>query len=129
MKLKFTITILSIIILFFSFGCKSDDSSSGTTPEIVATPKILVDGSVVAKNTTKRRPPFVRVIMVYQKLTFSCTTVGAEIYYTLDGSTPTTSSNKWDGNEIDLTSTFTVKAIAAKDGMTTSAVATYVHSK
>lgn len=49
----------------------------------------------------------------------------ATIYYTTNGSTPTTSSTEYDGApfNIDLSSNVTVKAIAVVDGQTSSAVA------
>lgn len=51
-------------------------------------------------------------------VTISCSTIGASIYYTTDGSEPTESSTKYSG-EISLTSsgTYTIKAIAVKDGL------------
>ncbi len=52
-----------------------------------------------------------------------CATGDATIYYTLDGSEPTSSSNVY-GDPIHLNETTTVKAIAMKDGMDNSAVAT-----
>lgn len=55
--------------------------------------------------------------------TISCATNGATIYYTLDGTTPTTSSTQYT-SAISLTDTCTIKAIAVKSGMTNSEVAT-----
>lgn len=57
-------------------------------------------------------------------LTISTSTEGATIYYTLDGSTPTTSSNIYT-NPITLTQNCTVKAIAVAEGHENSDVATY----
>ena len=51
-------------------------------------------------------------------------TEGASIYYTLDGSTPTTSSTAYT-NGITLTETTTIKAIATKQGLTDSNVASF----
>ena len=57
-------------------------------------------------------------------LSMSTTTPNASIYYTLDGSTPTTSSTKYTG-PITLTQNCTVKAIATAEGMENSSVTTY----
>ena len=60
-----------------------------------------------------------------QSVEITCTTVGAEIYYTLNGTDPTSASTKYTG-AISIASTTTVKAIAVK-GENSSAVvsATY----
>ncbi len=58
-----------------------------------------------------------------QTVTISDTTSGATIFYTTDGSTPTTSSNEYTG-PIDVTSTETSNAIAVASESTSSAVAT-----
>ena len=52
---------------------------------------------------------------------------GAEIHYTLDGSTPTSASTTYSGS-ITLTDTTTVKAVAVKDGVT-SEVASMTFTK
>src|SRR5206468_1024620 len=59
-------------------------------------------------------------------VTMSTTTSGASIYYTTDGSTPTTASSVYTG-PVTLTKTTTLKAMAAAPGMANSAVtsATY----
>ena len=56
-------------------------------------------------------------------VTLTCSTAGASIYYTLDGSTPTVNSTLYTG-PITLTKTTTVKALAAKSGYARSDVFT-----
>lgn len=67
-------------------------------------------------------------ITVSEDVTISCTTPGAAIYYTTDGSTPTTRSELYV-DEVALSATTTLKAIAVKDGMFNSHVATAVFTK
>lgn len=57
----------------------------------------------------------------------SCSTAGAAIYYTVDGSNPTSASTQYT-EALTLTSTTTVKAVAVKDGIS-SAVTTKVFTK
>jgi hypothetical protein len=57
-----------------------------------------------------------------QSVEISTTTDGATIYYTTDGSNPTTSSNVYS-SAISVEETTTIKAIAVKDGMNNSSVA------
>ncbi len=57
-----------------------------------------------------------------QTVTITDSTVGATIYYTTDGTTPTTGSNVY-GGPIKVTTTLTLQAIAAATGYTASSVA------
>ena len=60
-----------------------------------------------------------------QTVSISCGTTGAAIYYTTDGSTPSSSSTPYTG-AITISETTTIKAIAIKDGINSSvATATY----
>ncbi|MCR5036770.1 MAG: chitobiase/beta-hexosaminidase C-terminal domain-containing protein [Bacteroidales bacterium] len=58
-----------------------------------------------------------------QTVTLECATEGATIYYTTDGTEPTTSSSVY-AEPFTVSMTTTVKAFAAKEGMNNSAVAT-----
>ncbi len=61
------------------------------------------------------------------KVTLSDSTTGAAIYYTTDGSTPTTSSNLY-GAPFTLNSTATIKAIAVLSGYNNSQVASGLYT-
>ena len=82
-------------------------SVSYTIKGIVATPEFRIESGAVNSGT---------------KVTISCATEGANIYYTKDGSNPTAESTEYTA-AISITKAGTVKAIAVKDGMNDSAVA------
>lgn len=62
-----------------------------------------------------------------QNVTISCGTSGATIHYTLDGSTPTSSSATYS-SAISVSATTTIKAIAVKEGYDDSEVATATYT-
>ena len=62
-----------------------------------------------------------------QNVTISCATEGATIYYTTNGSTPTTSSTQYT-SEIEVAETKTINAIAVKAGMNASEIATAAYT-
>jgi len=90
---------------------------SGTTPE----------PEVVNKPTAS---PEEGTYTTAQSVTLTSTTPDAKIYYTTDGTAPTTSKTEYKGTKISISSTTTLKAIAVKDGMTNSDIftATYIIS-
>lgn len=59
-------------------------------------------------------------------VTLSTITEGAKIYYTVDGSLPTTASTEYT-EPIIVNDAMTIKAIGVKDGLTNSTVATFVY--
>ena len=61
-------------------------------------------------------------------VTLTTATSGADIYYTVDGSTPTSSSTKYS-TAISLSTTTTIKAIAIKDGYYDSTVFSGTYTK
>lgn len=77
---------------------------------------------IVAKPTMSPEP---NTFYEPQSVTIACATNGATIYYTTDGSEPTTASNKYTG-AISISETTTLKAIAVKGELQSEiAAATY----
>ena len=119
---KITGLALSTALVFGMISCSSEaennaaligilNSSKGNsgTPvkETVATPAFSVASGAVVSGT---------------EVTITCGTEGAKIYYTKDGTAPTASSTEYKA-AISVTAAVTLKAIAVKDGMNNSAVA------
>ena len=113
---------LSAALVFGMISCSSEadnnaaligilNSSKGNsgTPvkETVATPAFSVASGEIDSGT---------------EVTITCGTEGAKIYYTTDGTEPTASSTEYTA-AIRVTEAVTLKAIAVKDGMNNSAVA------
>ena len=119
---KVTGLALSAALVFGMISCSSEadnnaaligilNSSKGNsgTPvkETVATPAFSVASGAVNSGT---------------KVTITCGTEGAKIYYTTDGTKPTAESTEYT-SAISVTAAVTLKAIAVKSGMNDSAVA------
>ncbi|MBQ7211619.1 MAG: chitobiase/beta-hexosaminidase C-terminal domain-containing protein [Muribaculaceae bacterium] len=86
-----------------------------------------IDGDVIPTVATPTFSPVAGTYDSTQSVTISCATEGADIYYTLDGSTPTSSSTKYT-TAISISATKTVKAIAVKANYLDSAVATAAYT-
>jgi hypothetical protein len=103
---------------------------TGGTGGLTATQEIItwtyVSGSGGAVAATPTFSPAAGTYSSTQSVTISDTTAGATIYYTTDGSTPTTASTIFTA-AISVPSSMTIKAIATASGSSTSAVgsATY----
>jgi LysM repeat protein len=69
--------------------------------------------------------PDTGIFTTSQTVTISNATAGTTIHYTMDGTTPTSSSTVYTG-PITVTATTTLQAIAAKTGYTNSPVATSI---
>lgn len=97
---------------FFAFYASTGQYSDivlvpATALEVVATPTFNPAAGEVTSGT---------------EVTISSATDGATIYYTTDGTDPTTSSTQ--GTSVTITATTTIKAIAVKSGMANSEIAT-----
>jgi hypothetical protein len=103
---------LTAIAVATGYTNSSASSASYTIALLLPTPTFSVSAGTYA--TT-------------QSVTISDATSGTTIYYTTDGSTPTTSSSVYS-SAISVTSTETLQAIAVKTGYTNSAVATATYT-
>jgi hypothetical protein len=112
---------------FWLFGGQGEDSAEtsgylndmweyqpavGSSTPVAATPTFSVAGGTYS---------------TAQTVTLSDSTSGATIYYTTDGTTPTTSSSVY-GTAINVSSTETLEAIAVASGFTNSAAATAAYT-
>jgi Legume lectin domain/Chitobiase/beta-hexosaminidase C-terminal domain/Bacterial lectin len=98
-------------------------AASGYTSSAVGT-AIYTISSVTAKPAIS---PVPGVYTSTQTVTISDNTQGAVIYYTVDGSTPTTSSTVYSGG-IPVSATTTVNAIAVAPGFSASPVASAAYT-
>ena len=101
---KVTGVALAAVFALGMIACSN--GSDDLVKETVATPAFSVASGAVNSGT---------------KVTISCVTEGAKIYYTTDGNEPTASSTEYTA-AISVTPPMTLKAIAVKDGMNDSAV-------
>jgi hypothetical protein len=109
--------------------------SSTTTIKAIATSPGLTDSSIVSATytiqpqpTQTSAPSFAPPGGAYTSpQSVTLTDSGATIYYTTDGSAPTTASTVYSG-AIAVASTTTVKAIAIAPGMTASTVASATYT-
>ena len=106
-------------------------SGSAASVSFSASAQVRVEKIVVFVNTTAT-PTFSVAEGKYSEaksVTISCATDGASIYYTMDGSTPTSSSTAYS-SAIAITESTTLKAIAIKDGVESDvASATYTMNR
>jgi hypothetical protein len=108
--------------------------SANTTVKAIATASGDLQSAVGSASYTFPSPtaapqfsPTPGTYTAAQSVTISDTTTGAQIYYTTDGSTPTTSSTHYSA-AIPVSSSTTFKAIATASGFTASNVVTATYS-
>jgi hypothetical protein len=111
-------TALSLCVILSGLGCGgagSSSTSSSTPPpaqQFVATPSIQPAGGTFS---------------AAQSVSITDTTPGATIYFTTDGSAPTTSSSVYSAS-LSLNSAMTIKAMATAASYTNSSVASSAFS-
>jgi hypothetical protein len=102
---------------------KAMAAASGMSNSAVASATYTIQQRVAAPTLSPAGGTYTASVTV----TMSDATGGATVYYTTDGSTPTTASSVYAG-PITLTQTTTLKAMAAASGMTNSAVASATYT-
>ena len=89
-----------------------------------------LNAQAVTASTVVINPTFSPVAGVYettQSVTLACVTPGSSIYYTVNGSTPTTGSTLYTG-PISVSTSQTIKAIGAASGLTNSSVVSAIYT-
>ena len=103
-------TVLTVTVTNIAKGVKCYNISytydDGTVPPSVVAPTSNIETGVYVEA---------------KDVTLSCETPGAEIYYSLDKSEPTSASTKYT-DAINVASTTTIKAIAVKDAVSSSVI-------
>ena len=89
---------------------KAIAEKTGCLPSDVVTFNLTVDDPVINYNTST------------DQITITCGTQGASIYYTIDGSEPTTASTPYNGSGFALGNSSIIKAIAKKGGVISNVV-------
>jgi alpha-tubulin suppressor-like RCC1 family protein len=111
------------------------DSARGQLGEVTTSPRLTASplgraAPVLAPGQSVATPTFAPVAGAYssnQNVTISCSTSGASIYFTTDGTDPTTSSTPYT-SPVLVDHTLTLKARAFKSGLNPSNIATGVYT-
>lgn len=105
--------VLALILALSVLSCGGGGGSSSNPMQQVATPTFTpTPGSYATA----------------QAVTINCLTAGATIRFTTDGTPPTTASPAYNNAQIQVAVSTTINAIAEKQGMLTSGVATAAYS-
>jgi hypothetical protein len=110
--------ILFAICLCMLFSACGD---SGSSIETASTPTTTPPPEETNTVATPTATPSAGTYTSTQNVTLSTTTADASVYFTIDGSSPTSSSTLYS-SPISISVTTTLKAIAVKEGMTNSGI-------
>lgn len=107
--------------------------SGYTTIKVIAYKDGMIDSNVVSFSyNVKLLPPKASIsegfVLNNTQVTLSCDTISAVIRYTIDGSTPTSTTGLVYSTPIILTTNTTIKAIAYKSGIINSNVIAFTYT-
>jgi hypothetical protein len=105
-RVKMGIAGVVLFVALASPAWASDPNDPNDPNNIVATPVFTPDGGTYSSE---------------QNVIITCATSGATIRYTLDGSDPNNGTTIASGSSVFVDHSLTLKAVAQKEGMTTSA--------
>ena len=98
--------------------------NTSVTVRAIAQREGWTDSDVTSWNASQTATPTFAEDRANNTLTISCTTEGSTIYYTTDGTDPTTAGTRYTA-PVTLTRNCTVKALATAEGMLPSDIATH----
>jgi Chitobiase/beta-hexosaminidase C-terminal domain len=107
------LSLLMIIFILFGCGGGGSGSNGGAAASTVAAPAFSLQAGAYRGSQT---------------VSLSTATNGASIRYTIDGSTPSSTTGNLYSGTIVVLSTTTIKAIACEDGMNPSRVASATYT-
>ncbi|PHO08031.1 glycoside hydrolase [Thermoanaerobacterium thermosaccharolyticum] len=105
----------------------SNDDPNGFPLTTTIANKFGIGGGTASQVATPVFSPTGGTYTSAQNITISCATSGATIYYTTDGTDPTTNALVYSG-PINISTTTTIKALAVAPGMTNSKIASATYT-
>ncbi|RNB89517.1 hypothetical protein EDM56_09995 [Brevibacillus fluminis] len=108
-------------VYYYCVVTNTDSSATGQQTATATTNFAKIQVNALANAETPTANPAGGTVSSGTRVVLSTSTSGATIYYTIDGSTPTSSSSVYS-SPITVSSNMTIKAIAVKTGMIDSVV-------
>lgn len=115
--------------LTYTYGTTTNNINLETMKFVMPAGNVTVNATFteLAAVATPIFTPAAGSFITAQQVSIACATEGATIYYTTDGTDPTTESTVY-AEALTVNTTTTVKAMAVKDGMNNSAIATATYT-
>ncbi len=102
-------------------------NGAGSSAATIPVRAISGNGSTTSQVSSPTFSPAAGTFSSAQSVSLSCATSGAAIHYTTDGSTPTAGSPTYS-SALTVSTSATLKALATKDGMTDSGIASATYT-